>query len=285
MHEHYAVFGHPIGHSLSPHIHSLFAQQTGQTSMNYTAQDVNADQFKLAADAFFSAGGKGLNCTVPLKQLAFDVCDQASERAQPCGAVNTLAMRSDGVLFGDNTDGIGLIRDLTQNLGVALKDAKILLLGAGGASRGILGPLLEQQPSELTIANRTIDKGIELASAFARNGPVTACSFSDLSDKIFDLIINATTASLGNEIPPLPNGILTDGGYAYDLAYAAEATAFVRWGLQQGATVSADGLGMLVEQAAEAFLIWRDIRPESGPVIERLEKRRKNSATSSVKNA
>ncbi len=267
----YAVFGHPIGHSRSPTIHRHFAEQTGQANMRYTAQDVTAETFDQAVERFFGEGGKGLNCTVPLKELAWSIADRRSERAKRCRAVNTLAMQ-DGALYGDNTDGIGLVRDLTVNQQMTLTGKSILILGAGGASRGILGPLLEQRPKRLVIANRTVAKAVDLAESYRDMGEVAPSSFADLEGQSFDLIFNATAASLHGALPPLPDGIIAASGCCYDLAYGSQPTAFVRWGQQQHAARSLDGLGMLVEQAAETFLLWRGVRPETAPVIEYLRR-------------
>lgn len=269
----YAVFGHPIGHSRSPRIHALFAEQTGQ-KLVYTAQEVPPASFEPEAERFFAEGGKGLNCTVPLKELAFHYADRRSGRAERCQAVNTLARLSDGTLLGDNTDGVGLIRDLVNNLGLTLEGRRILLLGAGGASRGILAPLLEQHPEFLTIANRTVEKALRLALEFGSLGPVAGCSFGELVGKSFDLILNATAASLSGDVPDLPTGILAPNGSCYDLAYGSTPTAFVRWGQEAGAAVCVDGIGMLVEQAAEAFFLWRGVRPDTGPVITALKAER-----------
>ena len=241
----YAVFGHPIGHSQSPRIHAVFAGQTGQ-AIRYTAQDVPAGQFRDCLDRFVEGGGKGLNCTVPLKELAWRAADKTSERAERAKAVNTLAVRESGELFGDNTDGLGLVRDLADNLDIPLAGRGILLLGAGGASRGILQPLLAEGPSRLVIANRTQAKADALALEFADLGAVEARGFADLAGEPFDLILNATSASLDGDLPPLPAGILSAGGACYDLAYGSRPTAFVRWGAEAGAGVSVDGIGMLV---------------------------------------
>ncbi len=269
----YAVFGHPINHSKSPLIHKLFAEQTEQ-KLTYTARDVNSDGFFDAAEGFFKSGGKGLNCTVPLKERAWQFADKTTDRARFSKAVNTLALHNDGSILGDNTDGIGLLTDLTINHGIELHDKAILILGAGGATRGILTPLLEQSPKQLLIANRTADKAIRLAEESISAERVTACGLGDLPGMHFDLIINATSASLTDQSLPLPEDLLNPGGSCYDLAYANTATPFVRWGRRQNAVKSLDGLGMLVEQAAEAFYIWRGIRPQTGPVIAYLETRR-----------
>lgn len=269
----YAVFGHPIKHSKSPRIHQLFAEQTGQ-ALEYTAQDIPAEQFQTAVASFFAQGGKGLNCTLPLKELAWDYAAHKTERAQLSKAVNTLALQADGSILGDNTDGIGLATDLIANHDITLSGIRILVLGAGGASRGIIAPILEQSPQTLVIANRTVDKAIKLAAEFQSKGSITGCGFEALRNRQFDLILNATSASLSGRLPPLPTGLLTAGGNCYDLAYGNEPTAFVLWGLANHAAKSLDGLGMLVEQAAEAFFIWRGVRPKTRPVIELLNSER-----------
>jgi shikimate dehydrogenase len=262
----YAVFGDPISHSKSPKIQQLFAGQTGQ-ALQYTAERVPAAQFSERADVFFAEGGKGLNCTIPLKELAWQYAGHKTQRAQLSGAVNTLAWQADGSILGDNTDGVGLITDMMDNHGMTLKDRNILILGAGGASRGIIEPILGQSPRQLIIANRTVDKAINLAEIFSPVGEVAACGYESLLGQQFDLIINATSTSLSGQLPPLPKNLLTKGGYCYDLAYSNQPTAFVLWGLANGASKSLDGLGMLVEQAAQAFYIWRKIRPTTQAVI------------------
>ncbi len=272
----YAVFGHPIGHSKSPRIHRLFAQQTGQ-SLDYNAREVTADHFVSAVTDFFGQGGKGLNCTVPLKELAWRHADQLTERARLAKAVNTLARQADGRLLGDNTDGIGLVNDLTANHGISLRGARILILGAGGATRGIIAPIFAQQPERIVIANRTLDKAEAIANEFSALGQLSASGFSDLAGRQFDLIINATSASLSGQLPPLPNNLLANDGDCYDLAYANQATAFVLWGLANGAQKSIDGLGMLVEQAAEAFYLWRGVRPMTTDIIDLLDRERKTA--------
>ncbi len=269
----YAVFGDPIGHSKSPKIHQLFAEQTGQ-SLQYTAERVPAEQFTTAADTFFTQGGKGLNCTIPLKELAWGYAHHKTQRAQLSGAVNTLAVQDDGSILGDNTDGIGLITDLMVNHGITLKDRSILILGAGGASRGIIGPILEQSPQRLVIANRTVEKAVELSQLFSQLGEISGCGFDDLANRQFELIINATSTSLTGELPPLPENLLARDGCCYDLAYSNQPTAFVHWGLANNASKSLDGLGMLVEQAAEAFYIWRKVRPRTETVIALLNSQR-----------
>ena len=274
--DHYAVFGQPIKHSKSPRIHQLFAEQTNQ-QLDYIAREVSAPAFEASVRAFFAAGGKGLNCTVPLKELAWDLADIKTQRAELSKAVNTLAVQHDGSIMGDNTDGIGLVTDLMINHDISLCNINILLLGAGGASRGIISPLLENKPKKLVVANRTVAKAIQLAEEFHNFGPISGAGFDQLGDQQFDLILNATSASLSNQLPPLPAGLLTYNSACYDLAYGNEPTAFVRWGQQENAAKSLDGLGMLVEQAAEAFFIWRGVRPETKPVIDLLNSERASS--------
>lgn len=264
----YAVFGHPISHSKSPLIHTLFAKQTGQ-KIAYTAQDVPPGCLEVAVRVFHAGGGRGLNLTLPLKELGYQLVQELTPRAHLAGSVNTIFWQ-DETLCGDNTDGVGLIRDLTANLGLTLTGKRILILGAGGAARGIVGPLLEQKPAFLVIANRTLARAQELGERFAALGKISVTSFADLAGQHFDLILNATSASLHGELPPLPEDLIAKGGCCYDLMYADRPTAFVRWGLEHGAIISADGLGMLVEQAAEAFYIWRGVRPETAPVIWQL---------------
>jgi shikimate dehydrogenase len=202
--------------------------------------------------------------------LAFRLADTLSDRALRSKAVNTLALRDDGMIFGENTDGVGLVRDLIHNLGLDLTGQRILILGAGGATRGILEPLLQRQPSRLTIANRTPEKAAQLATEFGDISPITGGGFATLAGGDYDLILNATAASLSGDLPDLPRAILANEGVCYDLAYGREPTAFVRWGLEQGARLSVDGIGMLVEQAAEAFHLWRSIRPDTARVIAEL---------------
>ena len=263
----YAVFGSPIQHSKSPRIHTLFAEQTNQ-SLEYFAQEVKAENFVTATTVFFKQGGRGLNCTVPLKELAWQFADKKTARAESAKAVNTLIKQEDGSILGDNTDGVGLVNDLTLNHGIELNNKRILILGAGGATRGILLPLLEQRPDYLIVANRTIEKVLTLALDFYHS--FESSSFEALEDEQFDVILNATSASLTNELPPLPKNLLAKNGICYDLAYSNQPTAFVRWGNSQNASKSLDGLGMLVEQAAEAFMLWRGIRPNSKMVIDLL---------------
>lgn len=266
----YAVFGNPINHSKSPVIHRQFAEQTGQ-DMHYTKQLVNEGEFEKAAQEFFAQGGKGLNITVPFKLNAFEFAQKRTPRAERAGAVNTLARLADGAILGDNTDGIGMIHDM-HNLGWELLGKRVLILGAGGAVRGILQPLLEEQPARVTIANRTPAKAEELAKAFLDLGDIQAKSFTQLAGDVFDIVINGTSASLQGELPPLPEKLLADNACCYDMMYGAEPTIFLQWAKGHGAAHTADGLGMLVGQAAEAFYLWRQIRPEVIPVITALRR-------------
>jgi shikimate dehydrogenase len=267
----YAVFGSPITHSKSPRIHNLFAQQTGQ-DLSYIAQEVSAENFIECANEFFNHGGKGLNCTVPLKELAWQYATQRTHRAELSKAVNTLVLQQDGTILGDNTDGIGLVTDLMINNAISLTDKKLLILGAGGATRGIIAPLFEQGIASLVIANRSVDKAQLLANEFNQQGNITGCGFEQLENQQFDLIINATSASLTEQLPPLPDNLLANGGNCYDLAYGNKPTVFVRWGEAQNAQKSLDGLGMLVEQASEAFYLWRGVRPQTKAVIEQIRR-------------
>ncbi|NBF00753.1 shikimate dehydrogenase [Pseudomonas sp. Fl5BN2] len=266
----YVVFGNPIGHSKSPLIHRLFAEQTGQR-LEYNTLLAPLDDFAGAARSFF-ARGCGANVTVPFKEDAYRLCDRLTERAQRAGAVNTLHKQADGSLLGDNTDGAGLVRDLTVNAGVSLKGKRILLLGAGGAVRGALEPLLAEQPASVVIANRTVEKAELLAELFADLGPVAASGFNWLQESV-DLIINATSASLSGELPPIASSLIEPGHtVCYDMMYGKEPTPFCRWASEHGAALALDGLGMLAEQAAEAFYLWRGVRPDSAPVLAELRR-------------
>ena len=269
----YAVIGNPIAHSKSPQIHAAFARQTGQ-ELSYEALLAPVDGFAQTVADFRAQGGRGLNVTVPFKLEAFALAEHHTARAQAAGAVNTLAFGADGVL-GDNTDGAGLVRDLTANLNFALAGCRILLLGAGGATRGVLLPLLDSRPARLTIANRTVAKAEALSTLFAaRAGDcvLDACGFDALAGRRFDLVINATAASLADELPPLPPGLYAEGALAYDMMYGRDPTRFMRAALADGAARAEVGLGMLVEQAAESFALWRGVRPDSGPVLAALRR-------------
>ena len=265
----YAVFGNPIKHSKSPQIHTLFAEQTKQSLM-YTAELVEIGQFNQAIKDFIQNNGKGLNVTVPFKEDAWSCATQHSDRAQRAGAVNTLIVKPEGELFGDTTDGIGLVRDLTQNHNIQLNDKDILVIGAGGAVRGVLEALLEQQPSSLLIANRTRQKALQLAKDFSDLGNIKGCGLDEIKNASFDIVINGTSASLQGELPPLPDSLFRKNSCSYDMMYAAQATPFMQWSTKNGAAKVYDGLGMLVEQAAESFYIWRNVRPETKPVIQNI---------------
>jgi len=264
----YAVIGNPIEHSKSPQIHAAFARQTGQ-DIDYRRILGDLEGFEADVAAFVAAGGRGLNVTVPFKERAFRLADASSRRARAAGAVNTLVVRDDS-LYGDNTDGVGLVRDLGCNHMFGLRGARVLLLGAGGAVRGVLHPLLEEGPERLVIANRTAPKALALADAVAGLGAVSGCGLDALSGQRFDLIINGTAAGLTAQVPDIPDDCLADGGWTYDMMYGSRPTAFVEWGRAHGAARALDGLGMLVEQAAEAFYLWRGVRPDTGPVIATL---------------
>lgn len=265
--EHYCVFGNPVAHSKSPRIHARFAELTGE-SLAYEARLAPLDGFAAAVREFFAAGGGGCNVTVPFKEEAWRLAESRSARAEKAGAVNTLLTDASGRLHGDNTDGTGLVRDLVQNAGITLAGKRILLLGAGGAVRGVIGPLLAENPRELVIANRTVEKARQLVQLFAAEGPVSAAGFEALNGP-FDLVVNGTSASLQGELPPLPAGLFAPAALAYDMMYGAEPTVFLRWAASQGAQVR-DGLGMLVEQAAEAFRLWRGVMPPTQPVLAAL---------------
>lgn len=269
MIDRYAVIGNPIAHSKSPRIHALFAEQTGE-ALTYEAILGPAEDFAGSVRAFREAGGKGMNVTVPFKRDAWLLATVKSEAAERAGAVNTLTFLDNGLVRGDNTDGVGLLRDLTINHEIALAGRDILVLGAGGAVRGVLQPLLAAMPARVVIANRTAAKAVELADDFADLGEISGCGFAELAGRQFDLIINGTSAGLSGEIPPLPEDVLKPGGSCYDMVYGNEPTAFVRWSLAHGAAIALDGLGMLVEQAGESFYIWRGVRPDTGPVIAAL---------------
>jgi len=265
----YAVMGNPVAHSKSPHIHSLFAAQTRQ-DMTYCAILVERGGLADAVAEFVSRGGRGLNITVPFKEDAWALAAQRSPRAERAGAVNTLVLHDSGKHFGDNTDGAGLVRDLRDNHGATLRHARLLLVGAGGAARGVIEPLLQEKPDLLVIANRTAGKAVELARAFCDLGHVEGCGLPDLEGQPFDIIINATAASLSGEVPALPGSIVTPQSWCYDMMYGDQPTAFMNWSQDLGAACALDGLGMLVEQAAESFYLWRKVRPDTTPVIAAL---------------
>lgn len=265
----YGVMGYPVSHSRSPIIHQLFAIQTKQ-DLQYELLQVPPAQLEKAVEQFGRTGGKGLNITVPHKREVVRLVDDMSDDAARAGAINTLVFRDDGI-YGDNTDGIGLIRDLHSNIGVRLQDANILILGAGGATRGIVPPLLEAEPETIVIANRTIEKAQALAEKYSPDGPVVSCKFKDVGTlPVYDLIINATSAGLRGETPPYPAEAIHPHTVCYDLSYGLTPTPFARWAAEHGAAQSIMGWGMLVEQAAESFYIWRGVRPQTAPVLKQL---------------
>ena len=268
----YGVFGHPVGHSFSPFIHGVFAGDTGQ-QMSYRAYDVEPQEFGSRVQEFFGGGGRGLNITLPHKVAAVEVVQELTARAAHAAAVNTLALQDDNVVLGDNTDGAGLVRDLCDNLGLVVTQRRLLILGAGGATRGVLAPLLGLQPAIAVIANRTPERAEALAAAFADLGVTQGVGFAYVGDTPFDLIINATSASLSGDIPPIPAGAVGPETVCYDLAYGRSAMAFVRWAQQSGCALAVQGLGMLVEQAAESFRLWRGVRPATAEVLAALKQR------------
>ncbi len=269
--DNYCVMGNPVAHSKSPQIHTAFAEQT-QQNIFYQAIHVDDGKFIAALKEFQAQGGKGLNITVPFKGDAWEISENRSNRSERALAVNTISFDDAGKITGDNTDGVGLIRDLTINLEISIKDKDILILGAGGAVRGILDPLFDKEVGRITIANRTVNRAEELADMFSDRGDIFTCGFDELAGSGFDIIINGTSASLQGEVPPLPENLLNDNACCYDMMYSMSDTPFVSWAKAQGATKAFDGLGMLVEQAAESFFIWRGVRPETRQVIDALRK-------------
>ncbi|MCZ4296092.1 shikimate dehydrogenase [Vibrio sinaloensis] len=265
----YAVFGNPIGHSKSPFIHTLFARQTNQ-SLTYTAELAPVGEFVSSAEVFFANGGKGCNVTVPFKEDAYQFATRLTERAKLAGAVNTLKKLDDGEIIGDNTDGEGLVQDLLQHQ-VPLKDARILIIGAGGAARGVIKPLLDQQPREIVITNRTFSKALQLEEMFSPYGRVHSAAMSEINDG-FDVVINSTSASLSGELPEISPDIFTKHTHVYDMMYGAGNTAFNQWAIDNKVAAAYDGLGMLVGQAAESFMLWRGLRPGTKQILRELRK-------------
>ena len=266
---HYAVIGNPIHHSKSPIIHRQFAEQTGQDVL-YEAIRVEPSELFNFITSFFAKGGAGLNVTLPHKEAVFALIKNHSERALQARAVNTIFLNNAGELCGDNTDGLGLIRDLQFNLGYNINGKRVLLLGAGGAARGVLGPLLAMKPDSVSIANRTVAKAEQLASEFAQRGNPVAGDIATFAAQQFDLILNGTSMGLANEMPDIEKGMLANNCCCYDMMYKSTDTIFVKWAKEQGVGIAVDGLGMLVEQAAEAFNLWRGVRPDTASVIKQL---------------
>lgn len=267
MTDQYAVFGNPIAHSKSPDIHQQFAI-SAQQDISYEKQLVEIDGFGAAVKQFVANGGKGLNITVPFKQEAYELAGQLSKRARQAGAVNTLIVTKDGDITGDNTDGIGMVTDMLENHGWQLANKNILILGAGGAVRGVLGPVLDTQPRGIVIANRTVEKAGNLAQAFSKLGDIQAVGFDQIPQQAFDIIINGTSASLAGDLPPVPDAAVGPQTACYDMMYAAELTPFLQWAKDNGSVQLADGLGMLIEQAAESFRLWRGVKPDTRPLIQ-----------------
>jgi shikimate dehydrogenase len=267
----YGVIGHPVAHSLSPFIHGMFARDTGE-SMLYRMHDVPPERFRGFVLEFFARGGRGLNVTLPHKETAAQLVNDLTPRAERAGAVNTLMLLEENRILGDNTDGAGLINDLQNNLRVPIEQRRILILGAGGATRGVLAPLLMLKPSSILVTNRTPKRAHALITDFSDLGPVRACGFDELPPEAFDLIINGTSASLSGEVPQIDARVIGSNTVCYDMAYGKAQTPFVRWSLERGCARALQGLGMLVEQAAEAFLLWRSVRPATGPVLHALER-------------
>jgi len=262
----YAVIGNPIAHSRSPEIHAAFARQASQ-DLEYTRILAPLDGFDAAVAAFRAAGGRGLNVTLPFKGAAFRLATATSGRAREAEAVNTLRFEGARV-DGDNTDGVGLARDIVANLGIALEGRRLLIVGAGGAARGVIPSLLDARPAEVVVVNRTAERAADLARQF--NGRVRAAGFATLPRQAFDIVVNATSAGLAGEAPPLPTTAFVDGALAYDMVYGKGETAFLALARASGAARFADGLGMLVEQAAESFYLWRGVRPDTAPVLAML---------------
>lgn len=269
MPDRYVVIGNPIAHSKSPEIHAWFARATGQ-DIRYDRLLAPVDGFQAAVRDFIAAGGKGANVTVPFKLEAHALADDLTPRARAAGAVNTLKF-DDGRILGDNTDGVGLVNDIVRNAGVRIEGRRILLLGAGGAARGAVLPLLAQRPAQLVIANRTAARAEALAAEFASDGQVAGCGYDTVGSG-FDIVINATSASLADELPPLAPAVFAAEAFAYDMMYGRDMTVFMRFAAGHGARVR-DGLGMLVEQAAEAFALWRGVRPQTTELLADLRRR------------
>jgi shikimate dehydrogenase len=268
----YGVIGHPVAHSWSPFIHGLFARQTGE-HLVYRLHDVLPENFRAYVLDFFSRGGRGLNVTVPHKVAAAELANELTPRAERAGAVNTLAIQRDNRLLGDNTDGAGLVHDLRDNLSANLSGRRVLIVGAGGATRGVVAPLLVLRPAELVIANRTADRARAFAEDFKELGTIRGCGFDDLADTSYDVVINATSASLAGEIPAIPASVIKPDSLCYDMAYSKGDTPFLKWAKENGCAKAVQGWGMLVEQAAESFQLWRGVRPQTRPVLEALRER------------
>jgi len=272
----YGVVGHPIAHSWSPFIHGMFARQTGE-QLVYRLHDVKPADFRAYVLEFFSRGGRGLNVTVPHKVAAAELANELTPRAERATAVNTLAIQRDNRILGDNTDGAGLVHDLRDNLSVNLAGRRVLIVGAGGATRGVVAPLLVLRPAELVISNRTAERAHAFAADFKDIGNVRGCGFDDMGDAAYDVIINATSASLAGEVPAIPTNVIKGESLCYDMAYSKGDTPFLKWARETGCAHAVQGWGMLVEQAAESFQLWRGVRPQTRPVLEALRERATSS--------
>ncbi len=267
----YVLFGHPVSHSWSPFIHGMFARQFDHV-VDYKLRDVQPGEFRHFVINFFVEGGGGANVTLPHKPAAAEIVNDLSARAERARAVNTIVRRSATELYGDNTDGAGLVTDLVRNLGVSVSSSQLLILGAGGAVRGVLAPLLEQEPREIRLANRTPERAQRLRDEFSDLGEISASGFDAVEDRPYDIIINATAASLAGEVPALPPKAVGPETVCYDMAYGRGDTAFMRWATERGSMRSYKGWGMLVEQAAESYLLWHGVRPETKTVMDALER-------------
>jgi len=267
----YALFGHPVSHSWSPFIHGMFARQFDHV-VDYRLCDVDPASFRRTVIDFFVEGGGGANITLPHKPAAAEIVNELSARAERARAVNTIIRRSPTELLGDNTDGAGLVTDLIGNLGVTISGSRLLVLGAGGAVRGVLAPLLEQEPREVRIANRTRERALRLRDEFSDLGEISATTFDEVDDRPWDIVINATAASLAGEVPALPPRTIGHETVCYDMAYGRGDTAFMRWATERGSSRSYKGWGMLVEQAAESYRLWHGVRPATKPVLDALER-------------
>ncbi len=267
----FVLFGHPVSHSWSPFIHGMFARQFDHV-VDYKLMDVQPGDFRHAVINFFVEGGGGANVTLPHKPAAAEIVNDLSARAERARAVNTIVRRSATELYGENTDGVGLVTDLTRNLGVTLTGSRLLILGAGGATRGVLAPLLEQEPREIRVANRTPERAQRLRDEFSDLGEISASGFPEIEDRPWDVVINATAASLAGEVPVLPPRTIGRDTVCYDMAYGRGDTTFMRWASERGSTRACKGWGMLVEQAAESYLLWHGVRPETRTVMGALER-------------
>jgi shikimate dehydrogenase len=274
----YGVIGHPVAHSWSPFIHGMFARQTGE-SLVYRLHDVAPEHFRNYVLEFFSRGGRGLNVTVPHKVAAADLANELTPRAERAGAVNTLMLKRDNRLLGDNTDGAGLVHDLRDNLSVELNNRRILIVGAGGATRGVVAPLMVLRPASLVVANRTAERAQAFAADFQDLGAIRGCGFDEIGFESFDLVINATSASLSGDMPAIPATVVQATTVCYDMSYGKTDTPFLSWAREHGCARALQGWGMLVEQAAESFQLWRSVRPQTAPVLEALRKRASLSAS------